>query len=219
MIDVTHQINAVRRRVGSRVFKAGEARVVTVSQTYDSTAEDVWDACTNPERIPRWFLPVSGELRLGGRYQLEGNAGGTIERCDPPESFAATWEYGGDVSWIELRVIPEGEGRARFELDHIAHVDDERWGEFGPGAVGVGWDMGLVGLTLHLETGASVDPQKAMAWFGSEEGRRFVTRSSEAWYEASVAAGEDARAARAAADRTTAAYTGAGAEAGADSSE
>jgi hypothetical protein len=41
----------------------------------------------------------------------------------------------------------------------------------------------------------------------SEEGRQFMTLSSERWYEASVAAGTDRAAARAAADRTTAAYT------------
>src|SRR5438874_10538967 len=107
MIDVVEQINAVERRVGGRALAAGEARVVTVSQTYRAEPGDVWDACTSPERIPRWFLPVSGELKLGGRYQLEGNAGGTIERCDPPHGFAATWEFGGEVSWIELRLYPE----------------------------------------------------------------------------------------------------------------
>src|ERR1700756_100371 len=99
MIDVTQQINAVRRRVGTRVLEAGEARTVTISQTYAAAIEDVWDACTSAERIPRWFLPVSGELKLGGRYQLEGNAGGTIEGCDPPKSFSATWEYGGQGGW------------------------------------------------------------------------------------------------------------------------
>lgn len=209
MIDVNHQINAVRRQVGSRVFKAGEARVVTLGQTYDSTVEDVWDACTNPERIPRWFLPVSGELRLGGRYQLQGQAGGTIERCDPPKGFGATWEYDGNVSWIELRLTQDPEGGTRFELDHIMRVDDDaRWAEFGPGAVGVGWDLALVGLARHLATGAAVDPQEGMAWVGSEEGRRFVTLSSDGWYEAFVAAGEDPASARGKADRTTAAYTG-----------
>ncbi|HWI02255.1 MAG TPA: SRPBCC domain-containing protein, partial [Acidimicrobiales bacterium] len=90
MIDVVHTINAVQRQVGSRVLESGEARTTTVSRTYDAGLDDLWDACTNPERIPRWFLPVSGDLRPGGRYQLEGNAGGTIERCDPPHGFAAT---------------------------------------------------------------------------------------------------------------------------------
>jgi uncharacterized protein YndB with AHSA1/START domain len=71
-IDVNHQINAVRRTVGTRVLEAGEAKVVTVSQSYPTDPDDLWDACTNIERIPRWFLPISGELRVGGKYQLEG---------------------------------------------------------------------------------------------------------------------------------------------------
>jgi uncharacterized protein YndB with AHSA1/START domain len=207
MIDVAQQINSVSRQVGTRVLEAGEARVVTVSQTYDTEPEDLWDACTSPSRIPRWFLPVSGELRLGGRYQLEGNANGTVERCDPPKSFSATWEYGGEVSWIEVRVLPESDGRARFELEHIAQVDDERWAEFGPGAVGIGWDLSLRGLAEHLAGAPPIDPAEVMAWQLSDEAREFVTLSSDRWYEASVAAGDDAPAARAAADRTTAAYT------------
>jgi hypothetical protein len=47
MIDVNHQINAVRRAVGTRVLEAGEARVVTVSQSYPTDAADLWDACTD----------------------------------------------------------------------------------------------------------------------------------------------------------------------------
>ncbi|MPZ83869.1 MAG: polyketide cyclase [Actinophytocola sp.] len=207
MIDVAHQINAVRRRVSSRVFEAGEARVVTVSQVYDTEPEDLWDACTDASRIPRWFLPVSGELRLGGRYQLEGNAAGTVERCDPPKSFFATWEYGDETSWIEVRIVPESADKSRLEVEHIAHVDDERWAQFGPGAVGVGWDMILLGLALHLTPGPKLAPEEAMAWQISEEGRTFATESSNRWYEANMAAGEPEEAARAAADRTTAAYT------------
>ena len=212
MIDVVHQINAVQRRVGSRVLDAGEARTVTVIRTYGAPVEDVWDACTNPERIPRWFLPISGELHVGGRYQLEGNAGGTIERCDPPQSFVATWEYGGEVSWIELRLSSASGGRTRFQLEHIAHIDDERWSQFGPGAVGVGWDLGLRGLAIHLMSGRSVDPQEVAAWNASEEGRQFVSLSSQTWCDASVAAGTDRAEAQAAADRTTSAYSAAGSD-------
>ena len=208
MIDVIHQINAVRRHVGSRVLEVGEARVVTISQSYDAGIDDVWDACTNAERIPRWFLPISGDLRLHGAYQLEGNAGGTITACDPPTSFAATWEYDGDVSWIEVRLTPEADERTRFELEHVAHVDDERWTEFGPGAVGVGWDLAFIGLTLHLASGQPVDPAEVAAWSASDAGKQFMTLSSEGWRDASIAGGADPAAARAAADRTTAAYTG-----------
>jgi uncharacterized protein YndB with AHSA1/START domain len=203
MIEISGQISSVRRLVGTRVLEAGEARTVTVSRSYAAELAEVWDACTNPERIPRWFLPVSGELRLGGRYQLEGNAGGTVERCDPPNGFAATWEYAGEVSWIEVRLTAEPRGTTRFELEHVAHVDDTKWAEFGPGAVGVGWDLGLRGLAGHL----SGRPAEDLTWMASDEGRRFMTESSERWYEANVAAGTDPGAARAAADRTTAAYT------------
>jgi uncharacterized protein YndB with AHSA1/START domain len=132
MIEVTGQINSVQRQVGRRTLKAGEARSMTISQTYDAPIKDAWDACTNPERIPRWFLPVSGELRAGGRYQLQGNAGGKIERCDPPTGFAATWEFGGTVSWIEVRLTATGKGGTRLELEHVVPVDDH-WAEFGPG--------------------------------------------------------------------------------------
>ena len=208
MIDVTQQINAVQRQVGTRVLEAGEARTVVISQSYDAAIEDVWDACTNPERIPRWFLPITGELKVGGRYQLQGNAGGTIERCDPPTSFAATWEFGGQVSWIEVRLVAEP-GVTRLVLEHIAQVDDERWAEFGPGAVGVGWDMGFVGLAIHLSSGQAVGPGEGAAWAASADGRRFISLASQRWYDASIAAGTDEAAARAAADRTLAAYTGA----------
>jgi hypothetical protein len=58
------------------------------------------------------------------------------------------------------------------------------------------------------ESGAGVDPQAAVAWIASEEGRRFMTLSSGRWGEGSIAAGTDSTAARAAAERTTAFYTG-----------
>jgi uncharacterized protein YndB with AHSA1/START domain len=206
-MDVTQHINAVRREVGSRTLDAGEATVVTLSRVYDTALEDLWDACTNPERIPRWFLPVSGELRLGGHYALEGNASGTIEACDPPNGFRATWEMFGEVSWIELRLAPEDAERTRFTLEHIAHVDDERWAQFGPGAVGVGWDLGLLGLALHLAGGGERPPEADPQWAASDEGRRYMTESSESWREASVAAGTPEADARAAAERTTAFYT------------
>jgi len=212
MIDVTQQINAVRRTVGRRVLEAGEARTVTISRTYDAPIEDLWDACTNAERIPRWFLPVSGDLQLGGRYQLEGNAGGTIERCDPPKSFFATWEYGGEVSWIEVRLTAEAAeaaGRTRLEIEHIAHVSDERWAEFGPGAVGIGWDMIVMGLSLHLSGRQAMSPQEGAAWAASEEGRHFMKLSGDRWCEAHIASGDDEAEARGMAERTITAYTAA----------
>ena len=203
MID-DDQIGAVSRQVSA----AGtETRTVTLTQTYASDIDDVWDACTNADRIPRWFLPVSGDLRLGGHYQLEGNAGGTIEECDPPTRFRATWEFGGGVSWIEVRLTAESRDRTRLELAHTAPVDDH-WSQFGPGAVGIGWDLGLVGLFLHLSTGAPVDAVEVDEWTRSPAGLQFMTRSSDAWRDSDIASGTPTDAATGAADRTIAAYTG-----------
>ena len=206
MIDVKQQINAVTRRIGARELPAGTAREQIIAQTYDTGLDDLWDAVTNPERLPRWFLPVSGELREGGTYQLEGNAGGTVERCAKP-SFAATWEFGGMVSWIEVELTPEGDGRTRFTLTHIAHVDDDLWAQYGPGATGIGWDGALMGLYLHLSTGAANDPAAVAAWSATDEGRLFFSESSDRWCAASIAAGTDEAEAVAARDRVTAFYT------------
>lgn len=208
MIDVPQQIDAVARQVGKRKLAKGKGRTVTLAQTYAAPIEDVWAACTEAERIPQWFLPVSGELRLGGQFQLEGNAGGTIERCEPPRAFDATWEFDGDVSWIELRLTPASDGGTALELTHIATGGGPQWAEYGPGAVGVGWDMALLGLGLLLATGKPVDGQETAAWLGSDGGHQFISLSSIRWGEASIAAGTDATSARDATDRTTAAYTG-----------
>jgi uncharacterized protein YndB with AHSA1/START domain len=208
-IDVDHQIKAVRRNLGTREIETGKAHVVTVSQSYDTDAEDLWNAVTNVERIPRWFLPISGDLMVGGSYQLEGQAAGTILTCDPPKNFTATWEFGGNVSWIDVSVSGDGPDRARLVLEHIMLVaDDEIWREFGPGAVGMGWDSMLLGLALHLATGEAIDPSFGQQWTGTEDGRRFLTLSGEEWYAAGVAFGVEPAAARAMADRCLKAYLG-----------
>jgi uncharacterized protein YndB with AHSA1/START domain len=213
-IEVDQRINAVDRTLGSRTHEVGELREVVLSAVYDTTLADLWDAVTTAERIGRWFLPISGDLRLGGSYQLEGNAGGVVEACDPPNGFDATWVFQGEgmeepaVSWIEVRLAEAGAGRARFTLTHVAQVDDAMWDQFGPGAVGIGWDQGLLGLVLHLASGgARVDPDEVLAWSVSGEGRRFATLAGESWYAAEVAAGVDPAVARRHADASIAAYT------------
>jgi uncharacterized protein YndB with AHSA1/START domain len=203
-------IGAQVRRYEEREHEGKPARVGVAERVYDTDPADLWDAISNPERLPRWFLPVEGELKLGGRYQLVGNAGGTITRCEPPKALDVTWEFGGRVSWVSVRLSPEGEG-TRLVLEHIVLASDvdEHWKTYGPGATGVGWDLTLVGLGQHIASGgAPVDPQAFMAWSASEEGKAFIRKSAVAWGEAHVAGGEDPDTARGMAQRTAAFYTG-----------
>ena len=204
--DVEGHLGAVERSVSALEREGRPARAVTLSRSFATTIEDLWDAATSGERIPRWFLPISGDLEPGGRFQLEGNAGGSITACEPPSHFALTWEFGGDVSWVEVRVADAGNGAARLTLTHTQHVSDH-WDRYGPGATGVGWEMGLLGLALHIAQPDAPKPDEA-AFAASPDGKALITGSSEGWERAAIAAGTAPEAAHAAATRTTAAYTG-----------
>lgn len=206
--DETAHIDVVDRQLTSRQVEGAEAIVTLISRDYQTTPEDLWDAVTNPERLPRWFAPVSGDLRLDGRYQVEGNAAGTITGCEPPRSFQATWEFEDSVSWITVMISEDDGDGARFTLEHTGHIPADFWDQFGPGATGVGWDLALLGLAWHLQSPGSAMPDDEQ-WAASESGREFIAASSRRWAQASVAFGTGPDHARAAEERTTAFYTGA----------
>lgn len=208
-VDVAAMLGAVVREVRFGTREGQSVSVVCASRVYDTSVDDLWDALTNAERIPRWFLPVSGDLRLGGRYQIQGNAGGSVLACEPPKRLALTWEAMGAISWVDLALAKEGAG-ARLTLEHAAPHPNPHWSTYGAGATGVGWDGAIMGLALHLETGEANDPQAAMAWMTSENGKSFYRASSEAWRRAAIAGGEGETEANARAAATTTAYTGEG---------
>lgn len=203
--DVEGNLAAVERSVAFLKKNARLASAVTLSRTYVSTMEDLWDALTNPKRIPRWFAPVSGRLELGGPYAIEGNATGTITECERLSCFTLTWEFAGDVSWVEVRVSGEG-NEPRLILTHAALLSPH-WDEYGAGAVGVGWEMGFLGLAFHIADPDAPKPDD-MEFATSQDGRAFITGSSEGWVEAATEAGEEPEKANAAGRRTTGFYTG-----------
>lgn len=204
--DVQHRLGAVVRSVSSLERDGQPARAVILSRSFATTLEDLWDAVTNGARIPRWFLPISGDLELGGRFQFEGNAGGEITECEPPSRLAATWVFGEFTSWVEVRLSGDESDRTRLTLTHTAPLS-EQWDEYGPGATGVGWEMGLIGLAMYLAD-PDVPKPDPIEFATSPDGRALLAGSSEAWGEVAIAGGADPEAARAAARRTTGFYTG-----------
>ncbi|MGH2551595.1 MAG: SRPBCC family protein [Thermomicrobiales bacterium] len=207
-IDFSSYLGAVTRTVTELEKEGVPARNVKLERSYHTTTDDLWDAVTNPERLPRWFLPVSGELKLGGRYQFDGNAGGTITACVQPEFVAGTWEFGPGVSWVEVRISPVGDGQSRLSLSHICPINNEHWDRFGAGAVGVGWDIALAfGLDEYL-TNPTPEPFDENAFATSPEGTALITSISEDWERASIAGGLDPEWANLVQRRTSAFYTG-----------
>lgn len=194
-------LGAVSRSLSTTTRDGEEMRLLTVERTYDAAPDDVWDALTSAERIHRWLMPVAGDLEVGGRFQLEGNAGGEVLDCVPPERLAITWEFGGMTSWVDVSLRPTDAGTL-LQLDHTAPVDPSMWEQYGPGAVGLGWEMSLLGLVMHLDD-PTVVPRDEVGDTGD-----YLRASSGAWAEASIAAGTDPEQARAAAARCTAAYLG-----------
>jgi len=206
-----HVFGAEFRRVENREHLGKPALVAIATRTYDTTIDDLWDAITTPARLVRWFLAVEGDLKVGGRYQLKGNAGGTITRCERPHALDLTWEFGGGTSWVNVRLARDGQATL-LTLEHIAHRDgigEEHLKQFGPGAVGIGWDLVFHGLGLHVGApDVAIDPAAAAAWTQSSEGKAFIRASGDAWGAAHAASGEEPGEARAKAERTIAAYTG-----------
>lgn len=212
MSEIIGQISQAHRAVriaggaGDGGDGGGATSTVLIRRGYPVPIEDVWDACTTAERVGRWLSPVTGDLRLGGTYQLEGNAGGQILRCDPPRLLRVTWVVDeAPGSEVELRLAPGDGAQTTLELEHSAVVDPEFWARYGPGAVGVGWDLALLGLSRYLTTGQQ-RPADPAAWAMAPEAREFITRSSEAWGAANHEAGTSEPEAAAAVAETTAFY-------------
>ena len=203
MNDLMAELERVRRRVDSAEVPAGPGHLVELSRVYDAPVEDVWDACTDPERVGRWFLPLTGDLRLGGRFQLEGNAGGQITECEPPNRLAVTWVFGDAVSLVRVDLTGLADGGTELRLRH-AVSDDDHWAQFGPGATGVGWDLTLLGLDFFLSTR---EPAPDAVRLGTDPVvPALMRRSAQEWGRAHEAAGAPATQAQDAAGRTSAAY-------------
>lgn len=205
--DIARLIGAVTREVRNEMYEGKPAKVVVASRVYDTDIADLWDALTNAERLPRWFARVDGDFKLGGKYQVQGNASGTITRCEAPRELALTWEFGGGVSWVEVSLRPEGES-THLQLRHIAHPE-EHWDKYGPGAVGIGWELGLMGMDRHLaDLSAERPPEADQTWFGSPPAKQFIRASAAAWAQADIAGGADKDKAVEVAERTRKFYSG-----------
>ena len=173
------------REVGRRRIGAGDARTAILRRTYDAPIDDVWDACTTPDRLDRWFLSVSGDLRPGGRFELAGNAGGEIVACDPPRALHLTWVYGDrPVDEVWLRLSPAAGGGTALELEHATVSTEIEWEgrmlDVIPG-VGSGSELPL-SWSLPLYLGGELPDRPAAEWYEpTREHAAMAEQSAAAW--------------------------------------
>jgi uncharacterized protein YndB with AHSA1/START domain len=135
----------------------GETRgAVRVEDVYDTAIEDLWEACTTPERLARWIAEVSGELRVGGEVQVmftsTWTGPGRIEVCDAPHHLLLTMEPGtDDEAELEVWLSEEGD-RARLVVEERGLPRESLY------LHGAGWQAHLEDLGRSLASGAAVHP-------------------------------------------------------------
>jgi uncharacterized protein YndB with AHSA1/START domain len=89
--------------------------VVRVEDVYDTDIDDLWEACTTPERLARWIAEVSGDLRVSGTVHAVFTSTWTgparVEVCDAPRHLLLTMEPGTeDETQMEAWLTEEGSG-------------------------------------------------------------------------------------------------------------
>ena len=94
------------KTIGSMRALDEQRGAVRVEDVYDTDIDDLWDACTEPERLARWIAEVDGDLRVGGTIQA---------------TFTSTWAGPGRIEVCERRTIccspwsPDTEDEAQIE--------------------------------------------------------------------------------------------------------
>ncbi|WP_168211754.1 SRPBCC family protein [Ruania zhangjianzhongii] len=203
-MNIVDEINSVIRKITT----SGDSHRVVLERGFDTDAADLWDACTSSQRLSRWFEPVRGDLALGGRYSLTSSGTeGDILRCEPTRHLTITWEYQGNVSHVDVDLIPAGIERTVLRLTHHVPPGDH-WETYGPAATGVGWEEALRTLSLHLAGDARGATEEMEEFAGTPEGQQLIRRVADAWGGADHEAGTPAGDAHARAARTAAFYLG-----------
>jgi uncharacterized protein YndB with AHSA1/START domain len=152
MTDIGQWLSATRRTMDRQEIPAGKARTAVLERIYDTDPDDLWSAVTSADRVSRWFLPLTGDLREGGTFSLEGNADGEILECDPPSSLRVSWLFADDSpAEVRLLLTPTGTGSTLLRLTH-ASVDEVFTADPDSGIwpVGTGWDISLWALDTYL---------------------------------------------------------------------
>jgi uncharacterized protein YndB with AHSA1/START domain len=132
----------------------GTRGAVRVEDVYDTDIEDLWKACTKPERLARWIAEVSGDLRVGGTVHAVFTSTWTgparIEVCDAPHHLLVTTEADtDDEAQIEAWLTAEGSATRLVVEERGLPVGKLHF-------YGAGWQVHLEDLGTSLLSDGSV---------------------------------------------------------------
>ena len=122
---------------------------IRVEGVYDTDLDDLWEACTQPERLARWIADVTGDLRLNGDFQARFTSGwqgtGQVQVCEPPRRLVVLTRQEGesDESVIEATLTAEGDGTVLVIEERGLPVDELA-------AYGAGWQVHAEDLAAAL---------------------------------------------------------------------
>ncbi|MBD7958535.1 SRPBCC family protein [Microbacterium sp. Sa4CUA7] len=143
------------------IHSHGDGYRLVYEAVYATDIDDLWAAVTEPDRLARWMADYSGDLRLGGRWEVADADGkgvwcrGTVTSCDAPRGFTTVW-HADDEEPTELVVrLAAVAGGTRLTLEHTG---------IRPIFYGAGWHTYLEALETHLA-------------------RPHATRDEDAWHQ------------------------------------
>jgi uncharacterized protein YndB with AHSA1/START domain len=179
--------SAPRRREvrADREVATGPARGAVSRRRVDAPIEDVWSLFADPERMRLWNPDsVTGEFRLGGKFNIKNNASGEVLRCEPPTLFRVSWIYAGSYSEFEVR-LSSSAGATVVEFEHL--MTDEELAAAGMSvseglvAAGTGWDFSLEYLDRYVRGELDEPPTAHDGWEASAEDEELFSQSERLW--------------------------------------
>jgi uncharacterized protein YndB with AHSA1/START domain len=162
---MTSQRTGTGTVVGTLRAVDGKA-VVRMEDHFDTDADDLWSALTDPQRLARWIAHVDGDLRPGGAFQARFTSGwdgpGRVDVCQPPRRLLVTLNPGqDDETVVEAEIIPDGE-RTRLVLEERGLPLN------GAAGHGAGWQAHVEDLGAHLAGRPVADWRARWAELGPE---------------------------------------------------
>jgi uncharacterized protein YndB with AHSA1/START domain len=169
------QLNETQRTVAVVSGSGDPAVHVRLVHHYAALPADVWTALTDPVALARWFLPVTGDLQVGGAFQFEGSASGEVLACVPGRVLRVT--YGGPTSVVVARLDRGIGGGTTLTFEHTVSLS---MAGSGAGALQVApaWERSVVCLGLFLAGDVVENP---LVRENSPGMQRFARLSIDAW--------------------------------------